>query len=77
MREIAEKFERKHREDRINGFEVNTNVMTDIKNVNSDTVRGLANLESAIHEDKMLIKQDGVMKELVLDEGQIILQEIS
>ena len=76
MKKIHNIFERVYRSDRIDEFEENTNVITNINDTNNHTVKSLAESQPAVYDDRFLIKQAGVLKELVIDNGSIILKEI-
>lgn len=76
MKKIHNIFERVYRSDRVEELEESPTVIRSIGDVNESTIKSLADTQPAVYDDRFLIKQNGVLKELVIDDGSIILKEI-
>jgi hypothetical protein len=70
-------WERVQRNDRIDRVEENTNVFSTIDDTNDFTNKSFSEGQPAVYGDKIIIKKDGALKQLVVDsDNNITLGEI-
>jgi len=77
MIEAKEIFERKFNEFTLDKFYANPNSLKDLTNINNNTILDVMDNELFVNRDSIKIKNEGVIKEMIIQDNKIILQEIT
>jgi len=77
MIKSKEIFERKFNDFTLDKFYENPKSLKNLTNINNNTILDVMDNELFVNEDSIKIKNEGVIKEMIIQDNKIILQEIT